>query len=545
MRRFDRRFNSMNPDTRPFDSSSDEEMEDVLGDHLGIQACASAPTVDDAFADFDYAVRDTGLCRSLSANFGQLPAPAEPAFPPGPGFSCSQQWAPPTQAFSNFATFTSFDTRSSIDARLPQPKVDPIDLRARSASIPFPVDETMEDVYEKTPPASPSSSFLMDLDESSQNADHSHGFMATKAEGMTLQLPKRTATLGSTSPSRFIEGSCTFRGVRPPTPEAQAPPPPTSRPRSGAVATARMDQLRSLQEMQRQLRQKEIEEQEMSPQRAKPQYRRGDGSQLVPKKKPRLKRKDNKNDDETRDVFRCQSMPTTELELQFNRQELHDPLPTLPKHSSTRSISSQTLVKLIDGHYKEQIDGYFIIDCRFPYEFKGGHIKGAQNIPPSDSEKRLTEMFMERASLLGSKRLAIVFHCEFSSKRGPSAYKLLRGMDRTANFDRYPKMFFPYMYILEGGYKEFFSQYPKYCYPMCYVTMKDKKYAQELKHNTRLKRISEKQRSLSCSNFNLASLRESIGRTRSTLSQSTQVAGSSRDRARTMRAPLSESQRYC
>lgn len=154
-------------------------------------------------------------------------------------------------------------------------------------------------------------------------------------------------------------------------------------------------------------------------------------------------------------------------------------------------------------------------------------------------------MFMERASLLASKRLAIVFHCEFSSKRGPSAYKLLRGMDRTANFERYPKMFFPYMYILEGGYKEFFSQYPKACYPMCYVTMKDKKYAKELKHNTRLKRISERQRSLSCSNFNLASVRESIGRTRSTLSQSAQVAGIPRDRSRTTRAPLSESQRYC
>lgn len=253
----------MNPDTRAFDDSSDEEMEDVLGDHLGIQTCASAPTVEEAFAGFELQQREPSLCRSLSANFGSMPfAPTAGPFP-GPGFGATQQWTPVTEGFGSIASsFTSLSRSSAGDTRM-NFTASSLDLRAGSASIPFPVDETMEEAYEKTPPASPSSSFLLGLDESSQTADHSHGFMAQKPQGMTLALPKRTATLGSTSPSRFIEGSCTFRGTRPPTPEAQAPAPP-SRARSGlAKDNERMDQMRSLQEMQRQLRMQQIEEQEM------------------------------------------------------------------------------------------------------------------------------------------------------------------------------------------------------------------------------------------------------------------------------------------
>jgi len=557
------RFSSLNPESSPFDSSSDEEMGEATDPFV---TSTSAPTVD--FSDFDSDVQGNSLCRSLSESFGSMPFGNSAGGFTASGFPGDQQGPPAaTTAFRNFCppTFTSFGPASIGDLRMTAarsssalPRIDPprpVAIRTGSVSIPFPVDQTMEDCA-KTPPASPASSYLMDLDamdESSQSNDFSHTGMVSSGMdgGLSLALPTRSNTIGSTSPSRFIEGSITFRGGnRPPTPDKMAPPPPV-RTRSQQIQEQdpRLEQMRQLQEMQRKLRQQQIEQQDMSPHKPpRPEYRRGDGSTLTPKKKPRLKRKD---DEEVSELFRSQSMPTTELEFQFNREETHDPLPTLPKSSSARAISSETLVRLMEGHFKEQIEGYYIIDCRFPYEFKGGHIKGAHNVPPSDSMDKLTEMFMERANLLASKKLAIVFHCEFSSKRGPSAYKLLRGMDRTANIERYPKMYFPHMYILEGGYKEFFSQYPQYCYPQCYVTMKDKKYSKELKLNTRLKRISERQRSLSCSNFNLASLRESIGRTRSTsreppqrmLSQSQQV-GIQRTRSRTLR-PLAESQRYC
>lgn len=52
-------------------------------------------------------------------------------------------------------------------------------------------------------------------------------------------------------------------------------------------------------------------------------------------------------------------------------------------------------------------------------------------------------------------RLLIVIHCEFSSHRGPRLHQLLRTWDRSQN--AWPALCFPEMYILSGGYKEFFS----------------------------------------------------------------------------------------
>ena len=54
-----------------------------------------------------------------------------------------------------------------------------------------------------------------------------------------------------------------------------------------------------------------------------------------------------------------------------------------------------------------------------------------------------------------SKRTVIVFHSEFSSERGPGLLRFLRNEDRAANRDAHPKLFYPALYLLEGGYKAF------------------------------------------------------------------------------------------
>ena len=48
-------------------------------------------------------------------------------------------------------------------------------------------------------------------------------------------------------------------------------------------------------------------------------------------------------------------------------------------------------------------------------------------------------------------RSIIIFHCEFSSERGPQMSKYLRKIDRGDNL--YPKLKYPELYLLEGGYK--------------------------------------------------------------------------------------------
>ena len=91
-----------------------------------------------------------------------------------------------------------------------------------------------------------------------------------------------------------------------------------------------------------------------------------------------------------------------------------------------------------------------IIDARYCYEYEGGHIRGAENFgmweeeaflaeffPPSLEEKPLTpkplrstenenkenENIVEKDT---EKREIIIFHCEFSSARGPALMRLLR-----------------------------------------------------------------------------------------------------------------------
>eukprot|EP01127_Copromyxa_protea_P014573 TRINITY_DN4095_c0_g1_i2.p1 TRINITY_DN4095_c0_g1~~TRINITY_DN4095_c0_g1_i2.p1 ORF type:complete len:294 (-),score=58.37 TRINITY_DN4095_c0_g1_i2:801-1682(-) len=54
-------------------------------------------------------------------------------------------------------------------------------------------------------------------------------------------------------------------------------------------------------------------------------------------------------------------------------------LPVLPNTSSRLNcISVETVVDLINGCYDHRYDSVVIIDCRYDYEFEGGHIKGKQ-----------------------------------------------------------------------------------------------------------------------------------------------------------------------
>ncbi|KAH3854966.1 hypothetical protein DPMN_097525 [Dreissena polymorpha] len=65
--------------------------------------------------------------------------------------------------------------------------------------------------------------------------------------------------------------------------------------------------------------------------------------------------------------------------------------------------------------------------------------------------------FLSNTATSPNKNHVIIFHCEFSSERGPKMYRHLRSLDREVNADSYPKLNFPEMYLLEGGYKEFFQ----------------------------------------------------------------------------------------
>lgn len=157
-------------------------------------------------------------------------------------------------------------------------------------------------------------------------------------------------------------------------------------------------------------------------------------------------------------------------------------LPTIPgKHKDLKSITPDTMRRLLRGEYNNIIDSCKIIDCRYPYEFKGGHIISGQN---DYTKENIMKNFLENPPVLKdmNKRVVLVFHCEFSSERAPKLARFLRNMDRSANKDCYPSLYYPEIYILDGGYKAFFESGTEMCEPPNYKPMLHPDHSSDLKH---------------------------------------------------------------
>uniref|UniRef100_A0A8D1ULL8 M-phase inducer phosphatase n=1 Tax=Sus scrofa TaxID=9823 RepID=A0A8D1ULL8_PIG len=148
------------------------------------------------------------------------------------------------------------------------------------------------------------------------------------------------------------------------------------------------------------------------------------------------------------------------------------------KHQDLKYISPETMVALLTGKFSNIVERFVIVDCRYPYEYEGGHIKTAVNLPlERDAENFLLQNPITPRSL--DKRIILIFHCEFSSERGPRMCRFIRERDRASN--DYPSLYYPEMYILKGGYKEFFPQHPTFCEPQDYRPMNHEAFKEELK----------------------------------------------------------------
>eukprot|EP01052_Picozoa_sp_SAG31_P015210 SAG31_NODE_972_length_10644_cov_3.435372_1_plen_608_part_00 len=133
---------------------------------------------------------------------------------------------------------------------------------------------------------------------------------------------------------------------------------------------------------------------------------------------------------------------------------------TLNGRTQCNTISADTLTGLMRGDFGEL--AYRIIDCRFPYEYNGGHIVGATNIYTPQELERL--FFNARQPIPNDgHRTVVVFHCEYSSRRAPKLYGHLREIDRSINMERYPHLDYPEIYVLEKGYRAFVSTHEDWC----------------------------------------------------------------------------------
>lgn len=154
-------------------------------------------------------------------------------------------------------------------------------------------------------------------------------------------------------------------------------------------------------------------------------------------------------------------------------------IPQLPhfEHDGEASalprITKETMVEILEGTFNHLYEKLVIIDCRFEYEYEGGHITGAVNF--NDKETLSAQLF----DVEPTSKALLVFHCEYSAHRAPLMAKYIRNKDRAVNADRYPALTYPEAYILDGGYSTFFKDHQDRCYPQNYVEMDAKEYAMD------------------------------------------------------------------
>ncbi|CAD6244712.1 GSCOCG00013435001-RA-CDS [Cotesia congregata] len=153
-------------------------------------------------------------------------------------------------------------------------------------------------------------------------------------------------------------------------------------------------------------------------------------------------------------------------------------------HEDLKSITAETLARLIKGEFNEKVASYKIVDCRYPYEYEAGHIEGALNLYTKDLiEEYLMKPLQERPEIQpdSDRRSIVVFHCEFSWERGPNLSRFLRNIDRKLNKEHYPALHYPEIYLLHGGYQQFYRAQMEFCTPQGYRPMTHPDHEEDLR----------------------------------------------------------------
>jgi hypothetical protein len=109
---------------------------------------------------------------------------------------------------------------------------------------------------------------------------------------------------------------------------------------------------------------------------------------------------------------------------------------------------------------------HVLVDCRYPYEFEGGHILGARNYPPSDRSRLMDWLFSTENGQARNGPLILIMHCEFSQCRAPTlASDIIRYHSQLGLSTGLE------VYVMKGGFCEFYRHYPQWCDPVGYVPM--------------------------------------------------------------------------
>lgn len=178
-------------------------------------------------------------------------------------------------------------------------------------------------------------------------------------------------------------------------------------------------------------------------------------------------------------LSRCYSQEISLPKPEFPEEEFYndDEPVSVSEDDPFKTISPRRLAEMLTDPNSHDYEAIVICDARFEYEFKGGNIRGAHSVCSHSQLHSLYHRYL-------GKKVAFIFHCEFSHNRGPTLLKAFRKYDREVNRDRYPYIAYQDCFLLEGGYHKFYSLYPELC-KGSYTPMRDQRYTQngELKRS--------------------------------------------------------------
>lgn len=165
--------------------------------------------------------------------------------------------------------------------------------------------------------------------------------------------------------------------------------------------------------------------------------------------------------------------------------------PNLPVDPKALSVDKVHKLVVIDCRYSYEYEGghisssiniflpsvmkYLVVDCQellkqeafldLLIEKAGGQVEGGVNI---EMLKEIEKTYFKQKTEGKASREAVpvfVLHCEFSSQRGPNMFRFIRSLDREVMIEKYPALNFPQMFVLKGGYERFVGLSGLLCQP--------------------------------------------------------------------------------
>lgn len=112
-----------------------------------------------------------------------------------------------------------------------------------------------------------------------------------------------------------------------------------------------------------------------------------------------------------------------------------------------------------------------LVDCRWPYEFEGGHIRGAINCVTVDD-------LLDSTNCLDYAK--VILYCEYSIRR---SVNVAQSLSHTLLDDHNSSS--GDILVLNGGYSAFYTEYTPYCDPLGYISETDARFIDERRKHTR------------------------------------------------------------